>query len=535
MARNARFNQAGDLVPVLEAAQGDGECLRDLRKQLTDKLPASIAWKNAQLPLPGSWQELLGAPGFFCAVQLPDKVVGVLKVTTKGDCVLFLRLQYLEWHAYADNRKIPRTEARVLRRTLEPQDARTILRSARAFKNFRERNVHHPHVLSLLLPMSKRGWLDIMGPRCSPEKLKKAGSFTLVALPPMQAQIEQCMCLLGWSDVYAPSGDDAPLSALKLSPEIWGSMTYSDVVLSEHGYLFDALAADLAAHADPQIFSRCIPTLNAHAGKGEAAMLAVLRVLAARADPPQVEEVVEEEVPTTPPPRRADGSDDDADARRVAAEDAELDSVSEDSDEEDSSSSDSSGSSSSSNDDDAAASDDAASDDSDAGQPRAAKRARTASAEAEPAAAPEAVGDAQAIVAQARPCCERMKRLTRDHGFTLGAAHLARINADVALLQTSDSSAALVAAALSLATTLADLHTDRFEDDTGVVSRAEGKRVHAFATQARDYAQATHAGIDGAIHELRALAGRFETLRQSGDAVLRSVQGGGLFAGASAA
>jgi len=196
------------------------------------------------------------------------------------------------------------------------------------------------------------------------------------------------------------------------------------------------------------------------------------------------------------------GGDDDG-AGSVGRQDADLSDVADSSEEEDSSSDSSSDS------------------DSDAAPRRPAKRARPASsdddddeeeaAEAEAEAVAEEAGTEAEVAApapspqltdlliqMAKPCHDKLQRMLRNHGPFLLARYHNQLLEDMGLLQTARSPVALLAAALSIVSTMADVHADRARGDSTLVNRAEAQRLGAMATQTRQFAEAVRALLEGA-------------------------------------
>tara|TARA_B100001063_G_scaffold216908_1_gene218941 strand:- start:733 stop:1107 length:375 start_codon:yes stop_codon:yes gene_type:complete len=102
------------------------------------------------------------------------------------------------------------------------------------------------------------------------------------------------------------------------------------------------------------------------------------------------------------------------------------------------------------------------------------------------------------LAEMAKPCCERLKKLKRGHGVGLTARHHNQLNDDLKLLETATSPVALLAAALNIVTTLADIQSDRFRGDAVLVRCAEAQRLCALAAQAGEFAKAVGNLLDGA-------------------------------------
>ena len=335
---NKLLSNLGDLVPKPTPAQfvnKDGRCLKEVLDGLVDKRPEiSERWESVDLPfLHGSASPLVEAAYTVC-VQMPGGVVGVLKITPEGDCTLFVRLMRKQANAWADNRKMARSGKRVFRRTLDAKQAFNILDGALPFC-LKQGQVHHPHVLSVACVMTHEGWL--VPPADGTPTPKRSGAFTLVALPPLPEYFEQCLCLMGCAATFVRQDDDAPLSSHKVDKAVWGE-THEALLAGDANYLFEEAAANMATHANPDIFKRFIPELNKNAAKACGALEAVRSYLAAtlkasrKGGAPEATAGVKRPAAMPPPAPQAKrrsvacaASDDEDDALSDALSDASAD------------------------------------------------------------------------------------------------------------------------------------------------------------------------------------------------------------------
>tara|TARA_Y100000768_G_scaffold288979_1_gene223149 strand:+ start:112 stop:486 length:375 start_codon:yes stop_codon:yes gene_type:complete len=102
------------------------------------------------------------------------------------------------------------------------------------------------------------------------------------------------------------------------------------------------------------------------------------------------------------------------------------------------------------------------------------------------------------LAEMAKPCCERLKKLKRGHGVGLAARHHNQLCDDLKLLEAATSPVALLAAALNIVTTLADVQADRFRGDAVLVRCTEAQRLCALAAQTGEFAEAVRVLLDGA-------------------------------------
>jgi len=205
-------------------------------------------------------------------------------------------------------------------------------------------------------------------------------------------------------------------------------------------------------------------------------------------------------------------------ADNVAQQDAELEDVASTSEEEDS---------------DSDSGDSASSSASDTTRPLSHRRsnapAPTVSVVAAPTAAativvaPPAQDLAGMLVDQARPSCARLQQWRVANGSLVAAPLLARIDADIALLTASASPPGIVAAALSLACTLADAHGDRVQGSAAALTTEEAQRVHALASHATEFTETIQERLNTAVAASKALAASLATMEASGRAMLEAV------------
>ena len=84
---------------------------------------------------------------------------------------------------------------RAFRRVLDTKQAANLLYGMQPYC-LKAGQVHHPQALSVLALMTHAGWLTLPTVEtCHPPT--ESGTFTLVALPPADANLEQCLTLLG--------------------------------------------------------------------------------------------------------------------------------------------------------------------------------------------------------------------------------------------------------------------------------------------------------------------------------------------------
>jgi len=193
----------------------------------------------------------------------------------------------------------------------------------------------------------------------------------------------------------------------------------------------------------------------------------------------------------------ADGGNDDGGS--VGKQDADLTDVDESSEEEDTSSE------SSSSDDDrpprrpAKRARHASSDDDDDDADEEEEEEDDDEGEEAPALAPATSPQVTDLLIQmAKPCHDKLQRMLRNHGPLLLARYHNQLLEDMGLLQTARSPVALLAAALSIVSTLADVHSDRARGDSTLVHRAEARRLGEMATQTKEFAEAVRALLEGA-------------------------------------
>ena len=541
-------------------------------KELVHKTPAiRNRWTVHRLPLQQDsfFEKSLTAADYVCAVQLTGNTVGVLKIApVTGHCTLFLRLKRAEWLAWADKNKVRRTNTEyAFHKTLDAKLGAMILRSARAFE-LGSTGVHHPWVLALLCTMSFNDWLDYVVERDSSydDPTNKIGRFTLVALPPLPAEFEQCLGIMGHSAAFVKDDDDVALSALTDTTKLaarWGNHVAGGLVVDSCAHLFEQGAGylDQSIYADEKLFTETVPDLDQNTKYGKE-VLDHLRSLAdggRRFSPPPLrlhlrrrgqprrpqhlqhlramdrcwirtttaatdDDVRAPPNPTTPPrpptppsppeapaaPKKRSRPASNATAprkKKPTSSDSDEDAAEEDNDssEEDETSEE--------DDDDSSSDEDAAGGDGGAvsasSSPAAVAVSTTttttttttaaAAAASEPsssaAAAPALPGLMSdpallsVLAEMVRPCCARLKKLKRNHhGVGLMVRHHNQLIDDLKLIEEATSPVALLAAALNIINTLADIQADRFRGDAVLVRCSEAERLCALATQAGEFA-----------------------------------------------
>ena len=501
-------------------------------------------------------------PAFFCAVHLSGGNVGVLRVNGRtGDCALFLRLKRADWFAWADKHKVPRIAGRAFTKRMDRELGKKMLMDARAFK-LGPSNVHHPSVLALLCTMSRHDWLSVTD---EPTELlgltsiSLMGTFTLVALPPLPAEFEQCLGLLGHSAAFvkdnAGSDDDevslSTRSDAKPIDAAWGTFSAGDKVIGSLAHLFEEGATVIHQLANPSLFTHGLEKFNSAALSHErflgrmqgnadlapaplpplypgdetsyldpsddegvlvAAAPAAAAAAAAVAAPRAKTKSAAPRLPQqkqpkarAPPKKKKRGSDSD----ELSDSDDTSESGSDTSEEDDATSS----SDDSDDDGDGGDSDDeeaegdegplhknAPSSNSDcSSSPTASrKRARVEPAPAVPAPAPSP-GITDLLIQMAKPCHEKLQRHLRNHGWSLLTRYSDQLQTDVELLQSASSPVALLAASLSIINTLIDVQADRARGSSTLVDRAEAQRLQEMlAAQTRKFSEAVRVLLEGA-------------------------------------
>ena len=276
----ASVNSLGDLVPVLHPPNGNGHAERPALTALLDHLHSkskASAYKHWQnLDQQPRWPEYangqLSAPAHTCVLQMPDKTVGVLKVAADGGCTLLVRLNRPHASQMADRDEVPRDKARAFRRSLSVTEARKVLSGAKPYC-LKEGEVHHPHALSLMCSMTRRGWLA-SGLGTLP---LAASSFSLVALTPLTRNVEQCLVLMGWKAAYT-TADQALWTAQAVDRSVWGT-THGDMFVGDVAPKFADAKRELLECADPSVFTRHVPQVNKDSGPGSQTLQAVQKFL----------------------------------------------------------------------------------------------------------------------------------------------------------------------------------------------------------------------------------------------------------------
>ena len=290
----------GDLVAAPSAGVLDGSeaagLAQDAHQQLDelfrDRLRESVG--RGAMALWGSLDE--GAPrgyGHACPVLLAGpsrKVPAVLRA--RRDCQdleldLFVRVprSVARHNGMAlpakdpgyDETDAPERPYAVIR--LTESQARRLLANAKAYKHGA---CQHPHVSSILLNMSAKHLLarSTLAPAAGAAPLA-ATRLNLVCLPPLDGDLEKCLCMLGHSRSFAADGngsdsddaksDSAPLN-LVLDSKVWSkSVARSEEIAAlfrrcgEHPLLQADEVAELLTsskwHAPESAFADAIRTL----------------------------------------------------------------------------------------------------------------------------------------------------------------------------------------------------------------------------------------------------------------------------------
>ena len=292
-AAGTNHNSIGDLVPMHRKMSGSSKPLEKVLSAAIDATPdgSSEGWRVMPAPLVRELQQFLMEPAYTCVVQLPGDpaVVGVLKVAEGGHCTLFLRMgrDLLTKWATKHNEDSVATARRVFFKPNLPTElACAILSKARPFCLV-PGQVHHPYALSILCSMSLGKWLV---PPLETNDLRipdACGSLCLVALPPLDANLEQCLCLLGHKATFGNEAggadsddeDDVPLSA-KVNQNVWGE-THGSCWQQEYADKFKAAAEIFGNYSHPNALKEIVPDLNACAGQGAYALEKMTKAFAA--------------------------------------------------------------------------------------------------------------------------------------------------------------------------------------------------------------------------------------------------------------
>ena len=537
-------NELGDLVP--KCAHEDhwpsldmGPKYQEQLKEIAHKTKAvRDRWKCDWPPM---WYDAateisedvaaFSAVAYHCAVHLSGGNVGVLRMDgSTGDCALFLRLKRADWFAWADKNKVPRGAGRAFTKRMDRELGKKMLMDARAFK-LGPLHMHHPSVLALLCTMSRHDWLGLTHVPSEPPGLPNVdelGTFTLVALPPLPAEFEQCLGLMGHSAAFvkdnAGSDDDevslSTRSDAKPVDAAWGTFSAGNKVIGSLAHLFEEGATVIHQLANPSLFTHGLEKFNSAAlfhrrflgrmqGNADLAMLPPLypgdeasyldpsddeeALVAAAPAPapapagaapkaktksvaPRQQQQQKEPKARAPPKKKKKGSDSD----ELSDSDDTSESGSDTSEEEDATTS------SGDSDEDGERDEPT----SDSPSPMASrKRART-----EPTPpVPDVNGDHAllgVLVEMAKPCCEQLKQLDRDHGISDHTATYGQLSGDVQLLQTARTPVALLAASLSINSTLAECLRNHYaQPDCCVIDYQNAHRLHQMAVQAKRFVE----------------------------------------------
>ena len=552
-------NDVGDLVPMwAEGQNGWRPLVKDNTyntqlKELIHKTPAiRKRWTAHRLPLARDsfFSKNLSSADYMCAVQLTGNTVGVLKIApVTGHCTLFLRLKRAEWLAWADKNKVDRTNTEyAFHKPLDAKFGATILRSARAFE-LGSTGVHHPWVLALFCTMSVNDWLDYVVERdsCYDDPTNKIGNFSLVALPPLPVEFEQCLCIMGHSAAFVKDDDDLTLSDRCDSQpldRLWGNPVAGGLVLDSCAHLFAQGATRIGGWASGNLFTETLPDLDKYtkygkevldrlrslAGAGTASATSTASASAAAAPAVAVEALAPSGrhgslldsdsdsddddrappnpatpprplTPPSPPAAPAAPKKRDRPVPRAQAPRKKKKPASSDSDDdvvEDDNDSSNSNETSEEEDDDSSSDEDASGGASSASSSPAATTTAAAATASEPSssstvpALPGLMNDPAllAVLAEmAKPCCERLKKLKRSHGVAYKARHHNQLNDDLKLLETATSPVAFLASMINIVTTLADIQSDRFRGDAVLVRCSEAERLCGLAAQAGEFVE----------------------------------------------
>jgi hypothetical protein len=558
-------NELGDLVP--KSVHEDhwpsldmGPKYQEQLKEIAHKTKAvRDRWKCGLLP---TWHSpeteisedlsAFSTPAFFCAVHLSGGNVGVLRVNGRtGDCALFLRLKRADWFAWADKHKVPRIAGRAFTKRMDRELGKKMLMDTRAFK-LGPSNVHHPSVLALLCTMSRHDWLSVTD---EPTELlgltsiSLMGTFTLVALPPLPAEFEQCLGLLGHSAAFVKDNagsddDEVSLSTrndAKPLDEAWGTNCPGDKVIGSLAHLFEEGATSIRQLAQPGLFMHGLSDFDCYSphhacllermqsaanakplpplypgdeasyldpSDDEEALVAAVPAPAPAAAAPKAktksvaprlhQQQKQPKVRAPPKKKKKNGSDSD----ELSDSDDTSESGSDTSEEDDATSSsgdsDDDGDSGDSDDEEEEEEEDerplhenALSSNSDHSPSPMASRKR---ARAKPTpSVPDVNGDQallRVLVEMAKPCCEQLKQLDRDHGISDHTATHGQLSGDVELLQTARTPVALLAASLSINATLAECLRNHYtQPDCCVIDYQNAHRLHQMAMQAKRFVE----------------------------------------------
>jgi len=259
-------NLLGDLVPRLVKGRSNHVlegCLKALITQHADPLTVDASGWHSESTLTLPWEPAC-EPSHTCVVQLTATAVGVVKVSKSGDCTVFVRLKATDLAGWAKARKVE-LRAGTLPRVFWCELRNTVGHGLLKGNNvvcLKGDEVHHPHALSILCNMSLAGWLK---PSASNEAPARAGKVRLVALPHIDVNLEQCLCLMGWKATFSKDNlNTSLLQKVKVDGGVWGK-TYDAMTNKETAEKMGRAAKELRNYADPSVFTKLIPALNKHA------------------------------------------------------------------------------------------------------------------------------------------------------------------------------------------------------------------------------------------------------------------------------
>ena len=307
----------GNLVPAHKFAP-DTSGGKQLDALIEELQRSSSDWQVLVAPLEEDEQTSLAAPAFTCVVGMPT-AVGVLKIASgtggAADCTLFVRLKRSIMDAWCRAHKEDCWTRRAFARKLNAKQA-TILLDAMVPHCLKEGQFHHPQALSVLCMMSLGGWLTL--PIGATRPPTECGSFTLIGLPPADANFEQCLTLLGHRSTFrvqavtsvTDSDDEDTPIAHRVDPNVWGK-THGATLCPQWVPKFQEAVRVFPSQANPKIFSQGVPALNKHASDcarvlAKACTLFALEAKArdekAKKSPAKEKTVAKKSTPPPPPP-----------------------------------------------------------------------------------------------------------------------------------------------------------------------------------------------------------------------------------------
>jgi len=561
-------NMLGDLVPRLAKVKNNDTLVGLINTLIhmgwaegTATQLGAGPWRMCGFRLPWEDDYLPTNVAFTCVAQLGPQAVGVVKIMQNGDCTVFVRLKAADMREWAKTHpdSLPSASASAFWCELQHKTGRHLLEDARAMC-LKGHEVHHPHALSILCTMSLAGLLKAP---VANEWPTQVGTVRLVALPHIDTNLEQCLCLMGWKATFSKDNlNTSLLQKVRVDASVWGK-TYDAMTTKETAEKMNRAAEELRKCADPTLFTKLIPTLNKSAPECKRLLDKVRAMLLgakeseagpsqsnghpppaasgarmAESDDDQSES--EDAAPVVPEPKpepkrtpkrapkrapkrkKPDDSDDsDSDNESaVSKEDADLSRVVHTSDEEDSSSSSSSESGSEESDSEASAEAEAP-----AEAPQEAAKAAPVPVAAANTSAQEQLAVARnreehvvtlaaaaaretildTFKEQAAPCCEHMQDWMRKHQLTTSQERMHAINKDVERLKRGDSAAGMMAAALRLVEALSSGHADGQTGDFVPINTEVQQRASAAVYKAKEFTATTLEQVEDMIGQLRTI------------------------------